>query len=738
MNDIKTLFEFIESPAPPVITNSAVVKMFVNYLPVNMEGRADDNTPFRHKFFPNHNTASFVSIELEKYCPGDYCEWINALFCQALYHNGQFKDIISYEDVQRVVSEMNGTFSFFATNLYIYYIRASRGIQIDNANKEEYRRYLTSSEWRSKTAAKQKDGNWNNPSWEMYSHWVKFCACGANDYDIKDVYTEITTREPRIDLAGNTDILPDSWNQYGAWRSGQIDYSFISPQNLNSSYSVLYPTPYCPGIPYTNYYGEEFIRNTPWYKSSSGSCFTENTMVVMKDKSLKSIKDIKTGDEVLSINGSRKVAFVAKPFRRKRNIYSINGCRAGMTCTHPVLKADFESFSLMFIDPWIATAHIPPFKAFCAGKLETGSKIQAYKQGEFVPVKVERIHEYVSDKMEEIIYDLILVPEGSRFDTYIVGDEDLQFVVCSEIVPMSFFPSSTIVFLNIIRSCAPALQQFAEMIGRVDFQQQLTAIVRLEGLQLLIEAINKTNALKKGGDINTSLKMRTDKLLINYFNQTNAMELFCLSDGEYDYVTGIAVDVFAASFTEYLPGIIEMGWRNMESCGENYDFIAVSVYNISVVEPHMMAAEERCELILGDGRSQQLICQTANKRIHQSPYLRTFFSCVYFAKLDKNLLQFIARCGSEKWEGRLNIPEKQENFCNFMTTILCDEAGKEAAHISLDIRRISLQDKEEESSAAVNWGDRDIYSFAIKFGIEAGKLISENKTICNTYRHITK
>ncbi len=68
------------------------------------------------------------------------------------------------------------------------------------------------------------------------------------------------------------------------------------------------------------------------------SCFTAETLVLMADGSEKRIKDIKTGDRVLSGDGRvNRVVAVERPRLAGRNLFAFNGGAPFVTAEHPFL-----------------------------------------------------------------------------------------------------------------------------------------------------------------------------------------------------------------------------------------------------------------------------------------------------------------------------------------------------------------------------------------------------------------
>jgi hypothetical protein len=279
--DIRSLFAYMESEAPPNTESSTAVGMWLHFLKsfIGGQAKADGDgrrADFRQSFFPGYQPDSRTCQAMASACAGDHSKWATALLGQAVYNAVPgSRSLLNYDKLTAAVQEMNAAFANNATKLYIEYFRV-RGVAVSEANRNAYMKLLLSPQWRTATALKQKSGEWRNPSWEMYCHWVKLSACwGKNtmevrkpagnrkpspqrrglrprlpgddrmpppflddgevyyysvfcDEDVNRVYHELQDTEPKIDLRGFPDIAPEVWTNYRAWSaSGPIGHEML-------------------------------------------------------------------------------------------------------------------------------------------------------------------------------------------------------------------------------------------------------------------------------------------------------------------------------------------------------------------------------------------------------------------------------------------------------------------------------------------------------------------------------
>lgn len=102
--------------------------------------------------------------------------------------------------------------------------------------------------------------------------------------------------------------------------------------------------------------------NTTFYfslDSSSCSCFTAETKVLMADGSFKNIVDLREGDEIRGSNGATNTIMAIEVHSLNRGVlYSLNGSIPFVTASHPFLTKD----GWKAIDPALASLEWPEAK----------------------------------------------------------------------------------------------------------------------------------------------------------------------------------------------------------------------------------------------------------------------------------------------------------------------------------------------------------------------------------------
>lgn len=727
-NDLDSYFNFMESTVPP--STSIVTQSWVSYLQTKL------NNPYNYVFFSTGQHSLPWGSELEQVFPGDYYQWAQALLAQALYQAvPSVRNNLNYDGVTSAIANLNGIFAARSTDLYIYYLR--KKYHTERFDKEDYRKQLLDPYFRSSIAAKQASATWNNPSWEMYNHWVKFAACGAMQDDIVSVYNELTTQEPIIKLSGYTDIVPEVWRQYSSWHVSPIDSNLLHADQTSASYETTEYQTYCRGgmaascttIPckVTHLYGADFVKSSPWYRKSGGSCFAAGTRVLMGDGTLRLIEDIQSGDEVRGGSNVRTVAFVSTPLRRGRSLYSINDCEVKFTETHPLASYDpdlaSEELGWMAVSPAITATHIPTLKAHPYQKLDVDSRLLGYAEDELYPIEVNSLIQYPAQSHDEILYDLVLVPNGSLLDQYIVGDEETRFVVCSEIPSMTMYPLATLSFLRMIETLTPGLHLSALELG-IDAHHEHTVGTMKRSLPWIYQEVSRRVQLMEMNPILQAMDMDID--------MEESMTLFQSEVGQYNGIVGEAVDILSGHLIDLLPGEIEMGWRIPAVEGQNNHYTAVAAYHVSVPTFSDVTIERGCRLeFTCDGLTASIQESDAGE-LYQSGYLRHIAACAYFEGTNHQIIKLNMRDKVREWEGELHLPqylkttERIERQC-----ILRNQASNENVTITLVVYGVSTEQYQEEQESYKTWDTARKSIYAIQFGEALGHIISEE---LNQYR----
>lgn len=417
----------------PASEQARPIEAFVECVLARTSGKTYDNkTEFRALFFPSLVSPKY---DIETACPGDYDKWNQALVIGKLVSETG-KSQVNQERVKQNLREMNETFRQYGTDVYIACIR-----RLGLPAPEEYKEQLCSIPWRSRIALKQSQGVWENGEWDMYLHWVKLCACGGGQKDIEEIYSIITTREPRISLAGMTGADPGHWKEYAAWHTKDIDGSFFSIQNASGFYQTsgsCYTGGYAYNYTDNHYYADEFISRCGYWQS--GCCLSADTRVGMEDGRFVPVSRLRKGDRIRSVGGTRTVAYLSTPDRSGRPLYRIPGTLPAFTEDHPILLYQKDVMPgenggrplLGFVSPAKALEAVPQFGTVGAVAL-SGSVVCGMENGREVPISVQEPETCAEGTEGEILYDVILEPDGSDFDAYLVGEEEKAFFVLTEI-----------------------------------------------------------------------------------------------------------------------------------------------------------------------------------------------------------------------------------------------------------------------------------------------------------------
>ena len=370
------------------------------------------------------------------------------------------KDITQIDRALNEIAEFNIHHSASATNLFVAFLRFKSGLSPSAKAAELYIALLQEETWRNLRAAKlATPGGWPNPSFEMYLHFVKLAACGATDAQITQVYKVLTTVDPVLDANAFPSITPESWRNFGGWRSsGLLDITDLGAENLTASKEVIEVGLGNASV-ITKRLPLQFILDNGYYKDRPVSCFRGDTQVVLADgKSTKRIDQIFDGEEVLSYRSAqdgsskpvaRTVAFVSKTPRCGRPLYSINDLDIWFTDTHPIVCTPE---TLSFVDPLLASSLNPSWHSLCTAALPGHSLRRNPPTGS---IKIE--------DPDEVLYDLVFDHGNDDFDvlgpaSYFLCSQhsSSRLHVASEAPVAAWFPLSTVFLQNAIHAMVSA------------------------------------------------------------------------------------------------------------------------------------------------------------------------------------------------------------------------------------------------------------------------------------------
>ena len=169
------------------------------------------------------------------------------------------------------------------------------------------------------------------------------------------------------------------------------------------------------------------------------SCFSSQTKIKLSTGELRNISYIKSGDMLLTPNGPRKVAILSMIKRYTDNVYTIDNHDFQFNKYHPFIafsKNDEESKSFAVID---VNEYIDFMPTMAARKIQSlyakDTILSGFSEDGLCPIPIQSISKSGEELPTEydILYDIILEPNGTGLNEYFAGDENQLFLVSSEI-----------------------------------------------------------------------------------------------------------------------------------------------------------------------------------------------------------------------------------------------------------------------------------------------------------------
>ena len=154
-------------------------------------------------------------------------------------------------------------------------------------------------------------------------------------------------------------------------------------------------------------------------KAFGWMCITENSLILMSDNSVKMIKELNIGDEILNINGNiNKIFYIHKDFTDKDiEVYGINDVEPFFTETHPIISG-LDKEIVLSLNPELTELENP----------ERHNKIKKLEIGDIVLInnKKVKIDKITSKKLEKKSYVYDLMFEDMNDNSYIANNIGIE------------------------------------------------------------------------------------------------------------------------------------------------------------------------------------------------------------------------------------------------------------------------------------------------------------------------
>ncbi|MEG2757897.1 MAG: hypothetical protein RR963_06795 [Anaerovoracaceae bacterium] len=307
--------------------------------------------------------------------------------------------------------------------------------------KEDYIKAITSTPWIANKTAAARLGAWADPDWELYHHWNKLMILGATLEEVTSVINTLIQKG----LPVPENVNQANWTLYSRWvsMSEELTWEDFKEAQYSMQRGIAVGLSWCDEV-FSGLFISEGGPGSPyWQRQPEVSCFSENTFVLMANGNLCKISKVKPGDEIATPNGKKTVMLVSTPIRGSRKLYSFNRHKFKFSSTHP-FHCDF---GYGCIEPEVLASFIPTFKEEKVEKLKPGVRLKTARR-KMTEVLTIQSYDNEEKSKDELLYDLIPQVDESGVFEYYVGDEDIQYLVSSEVPIITKREQETLSFMK--------------------------------------------------------------------------------------------------------------------------------------------------------------------------------------------------------------------------------------------------------------------------------------------------
>ena len=697
---------------------------------------------FRSIFFSSYSPVKYEG-DISGVTGLDDNWWSNfsvAVLCQSIYwQTKNNRNGISIGAVNGDVDSFNKSLRNKAVTWYTHIFTHEFPLSPNQAELDAYISVITGEPWISYHQKQLVDGTWKNPEWELFHHWVKLSALGASDVKISDTMDKMR----KAGLTIPDSVSARSWRNYiTPWMSPDrvdhvdVDREARGPELAEIYFSTLGET----SVPIPEENSCEFMAHgqpgSKYLHSTGGSCFTGDTLVLMADHTSKPISEIRSGDKVMSTISSRTVAFVSKPLRLGRTLYSINGCSFKFTETHPFINPKYLKTTTVTTEPYVLAINphrlaikTPPMAWCGCDTLKVGSILH----GPGYTTEVEKLDEYKSTEEEEstVMYDLILEPDDTGRFEYFVGGAT-KFLVASEIPQLSsptpFTLSATNAILLAVNKSHTKMKGMFGRYGPMKFREKMYRFVSL----FTFHSRPKWNV----SDTPEGYIPCEGFTPIKFpFAIQDLMKIFSEGENEYDFVAGELFEVLLEKHGEELHQLIRLGYR-VFSDGYKCRFCALSLFDFKyshLPKSFKLAGgfEEKLTVYVTVEKHSSLIQPI--EEYASTVHTHHFDSIIYVAITNHTDMremevkfEFFGQNKIKLFTAVQYIQLKPESpYCRYETTAWRHKHTEVVGTFSFDMRMISEEACEYEKEASKSWTDEKALAYGVTLGESFGQFIND-------------
>lgn len=737
---------------PPVqaAARSALVSKLVSSLPGDTKSMLFGPTKtYKDIFFPG-----FVKDSHEGLVKGtDFGKWSTALLCSSIKARASQDSLRRQMLSDKIDPQLLQSFTNFIpqlSNLYaglLPLLWTDFKLQYDKCSKDlakarqlYYSGFVESLALHNIWAASNIGPP---PSWEIWNHILKYLALGASPADVDKL----------LEAAKEKITVPEQFRSQN-WKNYKWDFAQITHEDIDSLASgAINETIFIPNIggygasqlPCGNAFDFSAIGkpgNIYREPPHSGSCFTEDTLVVLADKRLVSVKDLKVGNQLWSpaLNAAVSVAAVVKPRLNGRELYQIADAEFCFTSTHPFCVEGKAAVACM--QPHSLSHWGPAWRSLGISQLRCGVKLQQVilTSGgiEILPYLLESLHVHSNHHPDYELYDIILetvhTPGGEPVD-YIAGSKSHLFRVCSELSPLAtIWPVVSVIssILPIQATFSPPVDHIKEWNDRLNFYHESRELIQL----------SKNNWLPLAVELSTKLdkSQKSDSLSSSPPTLSQLATLFANNEGGDNYVqismSRLWEDFLSVHAFE-IATALEMGFRtfDLQTAPE------VIAFSLCFIEFDHNEEEEDL-LDLTSEKYEVTVKVTTDTDIAPLKWVKSPVSILpkrpYFAEMsqiyyftapqtDDITLKVTFSVGNRKFVGEQHM-QLRGNYLRH-TLQLARGNRDPTGYLEFDSRGICQNSMQEEVESAASWTNEAMQNFASSLSLVSGEAY---KTIADT------
>lgn len=698
-------------------------------------------------FFPNYNAAPYTN-NVDATLPSlrsQWSGWATAVLCQAMYNlTSDLRPQLLSSKINDAVNSFNTAIQTNAVTLYASvfaaaqpdFAQARAAMHNDALAVTQYLQFVGSDAYVSMRLAEYVNTNWPDPEWELFHHWVKLLALGASTSAIVAAIGELGQAFTQNNLSYPSSVNQSNWPHFVEW----LTPSSITWSDIESARGpILAQVCDACGGTYSCMNEEnsfEFTANSQpgnsYRHAPGGSCFAASTQVVMGDGTLRAIETVQPGDSVLTPEGPRTVAVVSAPLRSGRTLHSVNQEPFLFTGTHPFTSGGPATGpAVVAVDPARVIQTLPGMASRGVAALAPGASL-AGRNGRVV---VTAVNDHRPSDPGELLYDVVVLPEGSGPVAYFAGSDDIQVAVYPELPVIDDFPLAAGVVLSVLQGIAPALEPHLDGLNRADAEAWLRLFVARRNSVALPAAVSamagpRLAAVAPGGAgggfspaaLEEAAGLFTDTpASTGPAPRATAAAPGAAADG-YNWALGALFDELLAFHGHEIASAVEMGWRVFPPAllAGTPSVAAVSVHSLSVAPGIAVAGPTSISVMFSEAPDAAPGVVSEHRSMPQTPFARTYHSVVYFnlASLDPNgewKLIFTVTGGlTAIATGFLAFPESLSYARGLAVAHAAD--GTPVGEVRYDIRYLTGDQAAQDRAGLDTWSPAALQQFSDGLG----------------------